>query len=297
MLFRIICSALPQPCRVTYLSSAKNPFTDKVFSTADNIADSDIIVIDARILYHDLLVNVFPMTGPDTLVAIPHIFDQMIKLPRIMYTARTNCYVSSILSIDNGLLLMMKTVIPRGIHDTIGRAYREALMRGIHPVSYNTARLLYMIARFMGTRRKTSILEIGAGTGFSTLWLGLAAQHAGAKLISYEKDPDLTELARTFITASNLQKNVKLVCNDAGRGVEENDYYLVFIDSEKTEYTKYLQVLEPVMNNTVIVSHNTLSHPIELREFIEMIYREKYLSLTLMPDNAGLTISLYHINK
>ncbi len=296
-LFEIICRALPQPCRITYMSSAKNPFTASVFSAADNIIESDIIVMDAQILYHDLLVNVLPRTGPDTIVAIPNIFDQMVKLPKIIYTARTNYYVSSVLSVDNGLLLMMKTVIPRELHEMLGRAYREAMLRGAHPVSYNTGRFLYMIARFMGTRRKASILEIGAGTGFSTLWLGLAAQHAGAKLVSYEKDPDLAGLARARIVASNLQKNIELACGDAAKGVEKNDYYLVFIDGEKTEYIKYIQILEPLMNNTVIISHNTLSHPIELREYIEKIHGRNYLSLTLMPDNAGLTISLYHINK
>ncbi len=296
-LFEIICRALPQPCRLTYMSSAKNPFTASVFSPADSIVDSDIIVMDAQILYHDLLVNVLPRTGPDTIVAIPNIFEQMVKLPKIMHTARTNYYMSSFLSVDNGLLLMMKTRIPREFLETLGRAYREAILRGAHPVSYNTGRFLYMIARFMGTRRKTSILEIGAGTGFSTLWLGLAAQHAGAKLVSYERDPDLAGLARAHIVSSNLQKNIELLCGDAARGIKEKDYYLVFIDGEKKEYIKYIQILEPLMNNTVIISHNTLSHPIELREFIEKIYGKNYLSLTLMPDNAGLTVSLYHINK
>ncbi len=296
-LFRIICRALPQPCRVAYMSSAKNPFTGRVFSLADNIVDSDIIVMDARILYHDLLVNVLPRADPDTIVAIPHVFDQIVKLPKIMYAAKTNYYVSSILSLDDGLLLMMKTHIPRELLGALGRAYREALPRGAYPVSYNTGRFLYIIARFMGIRRKTSILEIGAGTGFSTLWLGLAAQHSGAKLISYEKDSDLAEFVRSRIVVSNLQKNVKLVCDDAVKGVEENDYYLVFIDAEKSEYAKYIQTLEPLMNNTVIISHNTLSHPIELREYIGKVYGEHYLSLTLMTDHAGLTVSLYHINN
>ncbi|NPA98857.1 MAG: hypothetical protein GXO43_05710, partial [Crenarchaeota archaeon] len=148
------------------------------------------------------------------------------------------------------------------------------------------------IARFMGLRRKTYILEIGAGTGFSTLWLGLAAKHSGSKLVSYEKNPDLAGLAQTYIRSSKLKDSAKIIVSDPCKGVEANDYYLVFIDAEKSEYNKYIETLSSIISRAVIASHNIISHPVELRDYIEKIYGE-HESITLMSDSGGLALTLY----
>ena len=291
-LFKIICRALHSPCRISVLSSEKRCFDDKAFVFSDNIGDSDIVVIDNRVLYHDLLINILAGTGQDTLVAISHVFDKMDFLPRIMYLARTHYYTVSILPIDNGLLLMMKSIIPREAMAMLERSYRESVLHSTYSVSYNTGRLLYLIARFVGLKRKTCILEIGAGTGFSTLWLGLAAQHSGSKLVSYEKNPDLAGLAQTYIRSSRLKDSAKVIASDPSKGVESNDYFFVFINADKHEYSKYLEIISPTIERAVIASHNIISHPVELRNYIEKIYKE-HETITLMSDSGGVALTLY----
>jgi predicted O-methyltransferase YrrM len=80
-------------------------------------------------------------------------------------------------------------------HDD-AEADRLARWRNVEP---ETAQLLAVLVRAMGARR---ILEIGTSNGYSTLWLGDAAEAVGGHVVSLEILPERTAAAAENVAAA-----------------------------------------------------------------------------------------------
>jgi predicted O-methyltransferase YrrM len=88
-------------------------------------------------------------------------------------------------------------------HDD-AEADRLARWRNVEP---ETAQLLAVLMRAMGARR---ILEIGTSNGYSTLWLGDAAEAVGGHVVSLEILPERTAAAAENVAAAALDGIVEL---------------------------------------------------------------------------------------
>lgn len=116
---------------------------------------------------------------------------------------------------------------------------------------------LKMISKML---RPSKILEIGTYTGYSALCLaeGLAE---GGSLDTLEKNPELEEIIRRYIKASSLEKQIQLIIGDAIEIIPtlSNDYDLVFIDADKSNYINYYDmVFDKVRSGGVILADNVL---------------------------------------
>src|SRR5215210_9602258 len=82
-----------------------------------------------------------------------------------------------------------------------GRAYdseREDRLQRLRNVEPETAELLGVLVRALGARR---VLEVGTSNGYSTIWLGDAAEAVGGSVLSLE-----IEAQRTAQATSNLDE-------------------------------------------------------------------------------------------
>jgi predicted O-methyltransferase YrrM len=160
-------------------------------------------------------------------------------------------------------------------------------------VEADTAELLGVLIRATGARR---ILELGTSNGYSTIWLGDAAQATGGRVLSVDVDAGRTELARANLAAVGLVDSVELRTEDAGAtlaGSPEAVWEFVFLDAERPGYAGYLpDLVRTLAPRGVLAIDNVRSHAHELAEFSALIEREPGLTQTVVPVGAGLRLAV-----
>jgi predicted O-methyltransferase YrrM len=175
-----------------------------------------------------------------------------------------------------------------------GRAHdeqREDRLQRLRNVEPETAELLGVLVRAM---RATRVLEIGTSNGFSTIWLGDAAEAVDGTVLSLEIEADRTAQAADNLTRAGVAERVELRTQDAAealRSFAEDAFDLVFLDAERPLYAGYwpelIRVLRP---NGLLVVDNTLSHAKELVEFSELVYASPEVTSTLLTVGAGVML-------
>ncbi len=153
-------------------------------------------------------------------------------------------------------------------------------------------RFLNLLIKIAAARR---ILEIGTGEGYSTIWLGLAAQATDGRVITLELDPERAEVARQNLTQAGLEDRVTVRVGDARELLEDlqGPFDFVFIDAEKTEYLAYLERLLPrVRNGGLIVADNVTSHAAALRPYVDHVQAHPRLESVVVPIGRGEAVSL-----
>ena len=124
-----------------------------------------------------------------------------------------------------------------------GRAHDEALtdrLERFRNVEPETAELLGVLVRAMGAER---VLEIGTSNGYSTIWLGDAAEAVGGSVLSLEIEAERTAQALDNLTQAGVHEFVELRTQDAAEALAafaDGAFDLVFLDAERREYAELL---------------------------------------------------------
>jgi predicted O-methyltransferase YrrM len=137
---------------------------------------------------------------------------------------------------------------------------RETWTRTVHPqmlAGHLQGKILEMISWMI---RPKTILEIGTFTGYSAICLakGLAP---GGQLLTIEKDDEITDFARKYITRSGLAGSITQLAGDAREIIPGLDqmFDLVYLDAEKDEYLDYYELVLPkVAAGGFILADNVL---------------------------------------
>jgi predicted O-methyltransferase YrrM len=126
------------------------------------------------------------------------------------------------------------------------------------PVSRETGRLLYMLARNAGAR---SIVEFGTSFGISTLHLAAALRdNGGGRLITSEFEPSKVVRARANLTAAGLIDLVEIREGDALQTLSTalpETIDLLLLDGAKALYPEILGLVESRLRpGALIVADN-----------------------------------------
>lgn len=129
------------------------------------------------------------------------------------------------------------------------------------PVSPETGRLLYMLARAQPAR---SIVEYGTSIGISTLHLAAALRdNGGGRLITCEFEPSKVARARANLAAAGLDDLVEIREGDAletlARDLPET-VDLVLLDGAKALYADILARLEPRLRPGALILADNADH-------------------------------------
>ena len=172
-------------------------------------------------------------------------------------------------------------------HDE-AQADRLARWRNVEP---ETAELLGVLVRATGARR---ILEIGTSNGYSTLWLGDAAEAVGGRVLSLEVLPERTALAAGHVEAAGLEAVVQLRTQDAGEALASFDdasWDFVFLDAERPAYVDYWPDLARVLAAPGLLAvDNVISHAAEVAEFRALVEADARVTSSLVPIGAGVLL-------
>lgn len=144
------------------------------------------------------------------------------------------------------------TVLARINRDTHAKILRPRMLSG-----HLQGRLLSMISHMI---RPRYILEIGTYTAYSTICLAEGLR-AGGKIITIDINEELEERVINNITMAGLRDVVDYRIGDAGTIIPSLDvmFDLVFIDADKENYTRYLEMVTDKVNlNGFILADNVL---------------------------------------
>ena len=183
---------------------------------------------------------------------------------------------------------------------------RETFQKVLQPrmlSGHYQGRLLSMISKLL---RPESILEIGTYTGYSALSLaeGLTP---GGKLHTIDINEELYDLQRKYFDLSEFGDQIVQYVGDATNIIPKMDlkFDLVFIDADKPNYPRYLELIINKLNSGgIILSDNVLwsgkviekvkqddESTLALMEYNKLLAEHPHLETVMLPIRDGLTIS------
>jgi len=105
-------------------------------------------------------------------------------------------------------------------------------------------------------------------------------------LISVEKDQRLANIARKNIEKARLSEKIQVINGDALEIIPrlKSKFNMIFLDATKSEYLKYLQLIEKyslLNKSAVIVADNVLIYENEMKDYLDYVRNSgKYISRT-----------------
>jgi predicted O-methyltransferase YrrM len=175
-----------------------------------------------------------------------------------------------------------------------GRAHdeqREDRLQRLRNVEPETAELLGVLVRSL---QATRVLEVGTSNGYSTIWLGDAAEAVGGTVLSIEIEADRTAQAAGNVAEAGVADFVELRTQDAAEALAsfaDGAFDLIFLDAERTLYAGYWpDLIRALRPNGLLVVDNTLSHAKDLVEFSELVYGAPGITSTVLTVGAGVLL-------
>jgi len=160
-------------------------------------------------------------------------------------------------------------------------------------ITPDTGKFLYQLARAGAARR---IVEIGTASGYSTIWLALAAKISQGHVTSLDISDRQQELARSHLCRFELEHLVSLQNADAARwlsALEASPVDFMFLDADRSRYTDLWRQIRRVLRpGGVVVVDNALSHPDECAPFIEQVLATDAYVAESYPIGKGLFVIL-----
>jgi len=183
---------------------------------------------------------------------------------------------------------------------------RETHLKVIQPrmlTGHFQGRVLSLLSKLMNP---TNILEIGTYTGYSALCLAEGLRKNG-QLHTIDVNAELEQIQRSFFDRSDYGSQIFQHVGNALDIIPKMDitFDLIFIDAEKKQYDKYLEVVLPKTKpGSVILSDNVLwsgkvVEPLDpkdvttkvLLDYNKKLSEHPLLETVLLPIRDGLTLS------
>jgi caffeoyl-CoA O-methyltransferase len=168
----------------------------------------------------------------------------------------------------------------------------RAADKGQLAVSEEDGRFLRVLVASTGSKR---VLEIGAASGYSAIWLGLGLRQTGGRLTTIEYDAGRAKEATENIRRAGLQDVVQVVAGDAFKEIPklQGAFDLVFLDAWKPDYKKFFDLVFPrVSPGGLFLAHNVINKKNEMKDFLAAISSHpEAFTTTVSPSHEGMSIT------
>ena len=184
---------------------------------------------------------------------------------------------------------------------------RETELKCINPIMLSgeyQGRLLSLISKI---KQPKKILEIGTFTGYATLCLAEGLETSG-KIYTIDKNEELIKIQNKYFSKSKYHKNIIQYTGDALEVIPKINpkFDLIFLDADKENYNKYLEIIIPKLNKKgILISDNVLWHGKVLSDkknqdkvtkridtFNKDLVENKKFQTFMLPIRDGLSISI-----
>lgn len=183
---------------------------------------------------------------------------------------------------------------PAGVDPAVAKllAGIRAADKGQLAVSEEDGKFLRVLVGSIGARQ---VLEIGAASGYSAIWIGLGLRQTGGKLVTIEYDPVRAKEAAANIQRAGLSDIVQVVAGDAFKEVPrvQGQFDLVFLDAWKPDYKKFFDMVFPrVTPGGLFLAHNVINKRSEMLDFLSIIETHpQALTTTVSPGHEGISMT------
>lgn len=147
----------------------------------------------------------------------------------------------------------------------------------------------------VAARGATSVVEIGAASGYSGIWLGLGARETRGRVVAIEYDPGRAREAAANVRRAGLSDIVRVVHGDAFTEIPRlpGTFDFVFLDAWKPDYKRFFDLLYPrLAPGGVFVAHNVVNKKDEMEPFLRTILTHPALLTTIVsPSHEGMSVS------
>jgi predicted O-methyltransferase YrrM len=155
-------------------------------------------------------------------------------------------------------------------------------------ITRETGEFLSVLVRATNAQR---VLEIGTSNGYSTIWLADAAHAISGNVCTVELSELKIALATKNFADSGLSSVITQVHDDAGRvltGTESEAFDLIFLDSERLEYTGWWPDIKRVLRRGgLLVVDNAISHLDEMAPLVTLVKADPEFTTCLVPVGNG----------
>ena len=194
-----------------------------------------------------------------------------------------------------GVSAQPKTPPAGGLEPALARQLESirAADKGQLAVSEEDGRFLRVL---VGATNAKQVLEIGAASGYSAIWIGLGLRQTGGRLVTIEYDPVRAKEAAANVQQAGLSDIVRVVPGDAFKEIPkvEGTFDLVFLDAWKPDYKKFFEMVFPRVNpGGLFLAHNVINKKSEMGDFLSAIQTHPQAQTTIVsPGFEGISMTL-----
>jgi predicted O-methyltransferase YrrM len=160
------------------------------------------------------------------------------------------------------------------------------------PVEPTTGRFLFSL---VAPQTDCEVLEIGAGRGYSTIWLAAGVRHFGGRVLSLERDHSCIADWRRNVADAGLDDVADLIEGDALETLPMIDdvFDVVFLDAANKLYEELFSLArEKLEPGALVVADDVTLHADTLRAYSHARQADPTLSSVTVPLDRGLELSV-----
>ena len=191
--------------------------------------------------------------------------------------------------------------------DILYELRRETELKCLNPIMLSgkiQGNFLAIISKLI---KPFNVLEIGTYTGYSTLCIAKGLSPAGM-IHTIDKNEELLQIQNKYFEKSGLRSQIKQYTGDALAIIPKLkfDFDMVFLDANKENYVKYLELISPILKpGGVLLTDNVLWHGKILESpenqdrvtrlidnFNKKILEDKSLKTVMLPIRDGISLTL-----
>jgi len=191
--------------------------------------------------------------------------------------------------------------------DILYELRRETELKCLNPIMLSgkiQGNFLAIISKLI---KPINVLEIGTYTGYSTLCIAEGLSPEGM-IHTIDKNEELLQIQNKYFEKSGLRNQIKQYTGDALAIIPKLkfDFDMVFLDADKENYVKYLELISPKLKpGGVLLSDNVLWYGkiLESSEnqdkvtrlidnFNKKILEDKSLKTVMLPIRDGISLTL-----
>ena len=191
--------------------------------------------------------------------------------------------------------------------DILYELRRETELKCLNPIMLSgkiQGNFLAIISKLI---KPFNVLEIGTYTGYSTLCIAKGL-NPGGMIHTIDKNEELLQIQNKYFEKSGLRNQIKQYTGDATAIIPKLkfDFDMVFLDADKENYVKYLELISPILKpGGVLLTDNVLWHGKILESpenqdrvtrlidnFNKKILEDKSLKTVMLPIRDGISLTL-----
>ena len=191
--------------------------------------------------------------------------------------------------------------------DILYELRRETELKCLNPIMLSgkiQGNFLAIISKLI---KPFNVLEIGTYTGYSTLCIAEGLNPAGM-IHTIDKNEELLQIQNKYFEKCGLRNQIKQYTGDALAIIPKLkfDFDMVFLDADKENYVKYLELISPILKpGGVLLTDNVLWHGKILKSsenqdrvtrlidnFNKKILEDKSLKTVMLPIRDGISLTL-----